>query len=384
MKKLFIISLIVTMLLLIPNYYSGTKAFAEENFATDSNAFILIDTNTSNVLISKNENEKMPIASIVKLMTLELLFDEIDLNNVSLDDELSVSEYASSMGGSQLFLDPNTTHKLKDLLKSVVVSSANDSAVVIAEYLAGSEKAFVAKMNEKSQELGMKDTLFVDCTGLDETGYSTAKDVSTLSRNVLTNPIYQSFSTIWLEMYTHPSGRETEIANTNKLIRTLNGCKAGKTGTTEKAGYCLTNLVERNNMSLIAVVLGSKTSKLRFQDNAELINYGFGNYKYYEIINTNDVIKEIQMFKAKPDTVALYAKSNFGLTINRSQVIDEDNLELKIVISEINLPVSSGSVMGIIEIYYNNELVGKVDLETRTDINEKSIKDLFISVLTNW
>ncbi|MBQ8749047.1 MAG: D-alanyl-D-alanine carboxypeptidase [Clostridia bacterium] len=342
---------------------------------------ILIDAGSGKVLYQENINEKLPIASIVKLMTLYLIFEALDNNQISENDLMQVSEYASTMGGSQLFLDANTSHKVSDLIKSVVIASANDSAVVLAENLAGSEENFVVKMNDKAKELEMDDTLFVDSTGLNEEGYSTASDVAILSKNVLTNKHYQKYSKIWLDSYTHPSGRDTELANTNKLLRKYENCIAGKTGTTEKAGFCYTSLSNNNGFELICVVLGSKTTSERFDIAKEMFLTGYANYKYQKLYEKDSFYKDIKINKAKEVNVKTYFKDDVGFVVGKNQNVEYNEVFEK---SNIEAPLKAGTIIGTLEIVIDDEVVAKSDVIVKDDVKMMGFVDVIKKITEKW
>lgn len=256
----------------------------------NTKASILIDIDSGKTLYDNNSTERMPVASIVKLMTIMLTFEEIDAGTISLADNVLVSENASSMGGSQIFLDANCEYNLGELLKSVIVCSANDSSVALAEYISGSESGFVDKMNARAKEMDLNNTNYINCTGLPaDNQYSCALDVAKILKNVLSYEKYHEYSSVWLEDFQHPSGRTTEMTNTNRLSRFYEGCIGGKTGSTNEAGYCLAVGAKRNNLSLISVVLGANTTKERFKEASDLLNYGFANYENH-IIDVSDLI----------------------------------------------------------------------------------------------
>lgn len=268
-------------------------------------ASILLDMDSGKVLYENNSNAEMPVASIVKLMTIMLTFEQIDSGAISLTDKVLVSENASNMGGSQIFLDANCEYELGELLKSVIVCSANDSSVALAEYIAGSESNFVQKMNMRAKEMELENTNYANCTGLPaDNQYSCALDVAKILKNVLSYEKYHEYSTIWLEDFQHPSGRTTEMTNTNRLSKFYEGCIGGKTGSTNEAGYCLAVGAKRNNLSLIAVTLGANTTKERFKSASDLLNYGFANYENYVIDLTNSInilSKDGETLKTKLD-----------------------------------------------------------------------------------
>lgn len=380
MKRVF--CLIFGLILMISICVDNHTVCAEElQIAPNCKSAVLIDAVSGEVLLSQDADKKLPVASIVKLMTLKITFDKIDKGELSLSDELVASEYACSMGGSQLFLDPNTKHKLSDLLKSVIVASANDSSVVLAESICGSENVFVREMNTTASVLGLSNTLYTDCTGLREDQYSSALDVAKLSSVVFNHPIYKQYAKIWCEEYIHPSGRVTEIANTNKLIRTLEGCEGGKTGTTDNAGYCLSILTKRNDMSLIAVVLGADSTKNRFEDNKNLINFGFVNFENHNVLSTDTSIGVLENNKVKPENVELYPSNDFGIVARKGKTM---SYEVQTIIYDIDRDYKGGEEIGKAYIYNENELIGEVGLIAKEDVSLKSYKDYISDIIEEW
>ena len=381
MKKIVMVCICLALLVsfTISNSLMGVRA--DELLAPNSKSAILIDANSGSILAEQDSEHKLPIASIVKLMTLCIVFDHIDAGEISLDDEVVASEYACSMGGSQLFLDANSKHKVSDLLKSVIVASANDSSVVLAEVVSGNENAFVKEMNAKASVLGLNNTLYTDSTGLREDQYSTAKDVATLSKYVLNHPLYQKYSKIWLEEYTHPSGRVTEIANTNKLIRTLDGCIGGKTGTTDSAGYCLTLMAERNDMKLISVVLGADNTQHRFEDNKNVIEFGFANFENHKIISKDTAIGVLNNNRVKPSEVELYAVSDYGIVAPKNEEIDAT---YQIELYDLNQSAKANECIGKAYVLQNGDVVGEVCVVAKEDLNMKNYKDYIIDIVNLW
>ena len=225
------------------------------DFKTVGKSGFLVDVATGTVLYSRNEKERLPIASMVKIMTALLTLEEVDSGRLALDDDVRISENAASMGGSQVFLDAGTTHKAGDLLKTVIVASANDSCVALAEHIDGCVEGFVARMNAKAKQLGMTDTVFKNCTGLPAAeSFSSARDVSIMFRELIKHPVFFEYARVWLEDYKHPDGRTTTITNTNKLVRFYEGCDGGKTGFTSEAKFCLCATAKKNGMRVVAVV----------------------------------------------------------------------------------------------------------------------------------
>jgi D-alanyl-D-alanine carboxypeptidase (penicillin-binding protein 5/6) len=261
---------------------------AKDVLDISAKAAYLMDNYSKTAIYSHQEEERLPIASMCKIMTLLLSFDAIRAGNLSFDEEIMVSERAASMGGSQVFLEANAKYLVKELIKSVVICSANDSCVALAERIAGSEQIFVDRMNEKAKEIGANNTLFANCTGLPkEPQYSCAKDVALMLSKLLENEEYYGFGKVWMDKFEHPEGRYTEITNTNKLIRFYDGCDGGKTGFTNEAGFCLAATAKRDNTRIISVVIGEKDSKQRFEDVRTMFDYAFANYTTKKIVQAD-------------------------------------------------------------------------------------------------
>ena len=252
---------------------------------------ILLEQETGAVIFEKNADERRPAASITKLMTLLLVLEKLDAGEIALGDTVTVSPAAAAQPGSQAFLDAQAKYPLGDLLKATIISSANDGAVALAEYMAGTEESFVKLMNEKAAEMGLFNTHYVNCTGLPaENQYTGARDVAAISRAVAGYPTYFDYSAIWLDSLTHPSGRVTDLTNTNRLVRFYPGCDGLKTGSTAEAKYCLSATAEKNGMRLIAVVLGVPNSQPRFDEARAMMDYGFSAYTKYPAARKGDLV----------------------------------------------------------------------------------------------
>lgn len=379
MKRKIVIILCCFLLLFSSfSYENKTKCIFADS--SDCKSSLLVDYESGKILYENNIDEKLPIASIVKLMTLYLTFEALDNMSICENDYMQVSEYASSMGGSQLFLDSNTSHKVCDLIKSIVIASANDSAVVLAENISGSEENFVKLMNNKAKELNMTNTLYVDSTGLNENGYSTARDISIISRLVLNNERYKAYSKIWIDSYTHPSSRVTELVNTNKLIRQYENCIAGKTGTTEKAGYCFTSLSDNNGFKLVSVILGAKDSNLRFNLAKELFLTGYANYKYEIIYKKDDFFKSIKFNKANNEKVNLYLKEDVGILLHKNEKLKYD-IKFKQLI--FNAPIKKDTVVATIEIS-NDNYIKEIELYIKDNVEKSNILDNVVKIIKKW
>ncbi len=386
-KRIIIIGLIVTSFLMIAiNIISPKLCFALSiNEDYSAKALYLMDFNTNQVLFEQNSNAKIPVASIVKLMTICLTCEEIDAGRLNLEDVITVSENASSMGGSQVFIETNGEYSVGDLLKSCIVSSANDASVALAETIAGSEDSFVTLMNNKAEKLGMGNTNYVNCTGLPASNqFSCAKDTAILLKEVLKHDIYHNYSTIWMDTLKHPKGRESELVNTNKLIRYYEGCDGGKTGSTNEAGYCLAATAKRNNMRLIGVVLGAENGKARFAETSKLLNYGFANFENKMIVDKNIILSEnIKVKNGQHSQVSIKPQDNLYVIINKRE--NSDDIDTLIKIKDIVVaPVKAGDIVGIIYLTKNGEVVSQTNIICVDNINKASFYDNVNKTIQNW
>ena len=306
-KSLFIVVLIVVAVSVALT--ALPVATAQEELITGAKAAYLTDGTGEMVLYEYHATDRYPIASMVKIMTALLSFEEIESGDMTLDETVTVSPEAMGMGGSQMFLQAGDDYPVSDLLKGVIVVSANDACVALAERIEGSEEGFVVRMNERAKELGMNDTHFANCTGLPHPeGYSCAKDVATMLRELIKHPDYHRFCSIWLEDYTHPDGRVTTLTNTNKLVRFYQGCVGGKTGYTAEAGFCLAAAATRQGTEAVSVVIGMRESKARFAASTNLLNHAFACLKSTPLATQGEELTQAPIRQGKqrfvPATVA--------------------------------------------------------------------------------
>lgn len=389
MKKNFsVIFIFMAIMLMISITFGHGKVnvIAEENtgIKIESKSAYLIEPETKTVIYSKNEDERLPIASMCKIMTLLLCFENIDSGNLSLEENITVSENASKMGGSQIFLETNGEYKVSELIKGIVVASANDACVAMSERISGTEDAFVHKMNEKAQELGMKNTNFVNCTGLPKAGqYSSAKDVSVMFSNLLKHKEYYNFSKIWMDKIHHPNDRITEISNTNKLIRFYDGCDSGKTGYTGEAGHCLCASAKRNGMRLISVVISAPDGKTRFKETSDIFNYGFNSYVNKMLIDDKKPLNEtVKVNGGKKNEVALTVEKPLFLLSKRTEkrIVDIEVSPLQ----EIKAPVNKGDVLGKITVYENGIAIEETNIIANESVEKANIFDYMKNSANNW
>lgn len=345
---------------------------------------VLLEGNTGEIIIEKDKDKELVPASITKIMTLNLIFEALDQGKFSLEDEVTVSEYAASMGGSQVFLEPNETQTVNTMIKCISIASANDAAVAMAEKVAGSEEAFVKMMNEKAKELGMKHTQFKNCTGLDDDiksgHYSSAYDVALMSRElIMKHPQISSYSTVWMDSIIHKTkkGESTfGLTNTNKLVRFYDGITGLKTGSTSKAKYCLSATAKRNGMNLIAVVMAAPDHKVRFSEAQSLLDYGFANCSVYEDDYADVKWEPVKIKNGIPAQVDIYPKTKFSHTFINEY--DESKIEKKITYHTLEAPVKAGQEIGHIGYYYEGKELGSVPLLSCQDVKKADFTDLLL------
>lgn len=340
---------------------------------------VLMDATTGIILYEKNADKALPPASVTKIMTLLLVMEEIEKNNLNYSDIITTSSYAASMGGSQIFLKEGEQMTALDMIKSVVISSANDAAVALAEHICGSEEAFVIKMNEKAKELGMKNTYFENTNGLDDTTsnhLTSAKDIAIMSRELIKHDKILEFSSTWMDSIRNG---EFVLTNTNRLVRFYRGATGLKTGSTAKAKFCVSATAKRGNMHLICVVMGAPSSDMRNSIATELLNWGFANYELYE-----DHEQKFAPIKVCSGTEKYGNMSykGFNYIVNKGQ---SKNIIQKIVLPEyINAPISKGDTIGYVEYYLNNELLGKSEIVSDVSIHQIEYWELFVRILSKF
>lgn len=354
---------------------SGLMAMATvEGLDLKSKSALLYDVASKEVLYEKDATEHLPVASMVKMMTILLTLEEIDNGNLTLDTMITTSENASGMGGSQVFIDPFVEYKTEDLLKGVIIASANDASVAIAEHISGSEKTFVAKMNEKAKELGMNDTHYSNCTGLPAPEqYSCAKDSAILLGEVIKHDLYHNYSTIWMDELIHPSGRKTGLVNTNRLIRYYDGCDGGKTGSTNEAGCCLSASAKRENMRLISVIIGAPNSQTRFNECSSLFNYGFANFENKNIFDMSSPVQVLPVNKGKIDEVSVYPSEDFSVLVKKG---DKTEVEINYELPEsVKAPAQQGEVVGKAILSKQGNVIKEIEIIINENLEKLTLKD---------
>ena len=348
---------------------------------------VLIEGSTGDIIYEKDKDKELVPASITKIMTLTLIFEALDNGKLTLETPVSVSEYAASMGGSQVFLEPNETQTVDTMIKCISIASANDAAVAMAEKIAGSEEAFVKKMNEKAVALGMKHTQFKNCTGLDdniESGhFSSAYDVALMSRELITkHPEISNYSTVWMDTIIHKTKKgETEfgLTNTNKLVRFYDGITGLKTGSTSKAKYCLSASARREDMDLIAVIMAAPDHKKRFSEAQALLDYGFANCHIYRDTDIAQALKPVPVQGGKEDQVVPVPKSTFSYLLKNEDSSAAPTRKISYFDAQ-KAPLKKGAPVGSVEYYEKDKKIGSVVLAASKDIPAAVFTDYLLAL----
>ena len=376
------VTLILCLLLAL---FSMVRAHAEAitpattaDFDLPCKAAILVDEDSGTVLYEKNADERRPIASITKVMTLLLTFEALEAGKVSLSDTVPVSEHAYHMGGSQIWLEPGEQLTLDEMLKAICISSANDAAVAVAEFIGGSEPVFVERMNARAKELGMQSTTFRNACGLDEDGHlSTARDVAIMSREMLLNhPEIENYCTVWMDTL---RGGATQLVNTNKLLKSYNGITGLKTGTTGKAGVCISASASRDDLRLIAVVLGSSSGKERFAAATSLLDYGFAMFESALVPIPADAPKTLPVQKGEEPALELcYTAPERCLAVKGQGSALQAEVELP---QTLEAPIREGSVIGSLNIKNSQGILQSCPIIAAKPVDARSFSGCFRRVV---
>ena len=397
MKKLFAILIPLSLILSAVLTPSATCLAAKEkepeasiSSVITARSAVLIENNSGRILYEKAKDEELIPASITKIMTLLLIFDALKDNKINLEDNVSVSEYAASMGGSQVFLEPGEIQTVNTMIKCISIASANDAAVAMAEYVAGSETAFVDAMNKRAQGLGMKHTHFMNCNGLDdniESGhFSSAYDVALMSRELVSKyPQISDYSTVWMDEITHSTKKGDSVfglTNTNKLIRTYNGITGLKTGSTSKAKYCLSATAERDGVSLTAVIMAAPDPKERFKEAAALLDYGFANCKNVTEDHSKIKLKPQPVKKGTKDSVIPKVTEDFSYTLCGNE--KSENIKKEILYQKnLTAPIKKDQKIGEIVYSLSGNEIKRIPINASEDIKKATYIDSFIKMFKN-
>lgn len=366
-------------LLLFLFFIGNVKA---EDLTPNAESAILLEVSTGKVLYEKNADEKLAPASMTKVMSMLLIMEAIDSGKIGMEDEVIISDNASSMGGSQIFLQTGEKYKVGELLKGIAIASGNDAVVAMAEKVSGSVEAFVNAMNEKAKSLGLTNTHFDNPHGLDsETHYTTARDMSIMAQELLKHEKILEFTSIYEDYLKKPDGSSTWLVNTNRLVRFYEGVDGLKTGFTSTAGYCITTTAKRNNMRLLSVVMKAETSDLRSKDTVAMLNYGFNTYKLDVLLSKEEDLGKVKVEKGKETVVKIYLENDVTIL---SKVSDEEiTYDYNLVVSDIKAPIQNNEKVGYLEIMDNEgNIIKEVNVVVKEEIPKASIIHLFNRILT--
>lgn len=358
-----------------------SASLTSNNLELQSCSGILIEQHSGQILYEHNSHEQLRPASVTKVMSILLIMEAIDSGTLSYTDKIPCTETAAAMGGSQIWLDVREELTVAEMLKAICVVSANDCTVAMAEYLCGSQEAFVEKMNAKAQELGMKDTSFKNCHGLDEDGHLTsAHDIALMSKELLTkHPDITKYTTIWMDSL---RDGKSQLVNTNKLIRNYKGITGLKTGSTSLALYNLSASATREGLSLIAVIMKGPTSAIRFSDAQKLLDYGFNNYSYKSFANQNEVIKSVTVTKGVNQEVNAIYETSPAFLIKKG---DESNINYEVSLANtVQAPVYEGQLLGTVKYFLNDTELGIVNLVAESSVNKVGLLNMNKHIFANW
>ena len=371
MKKLII--LITILSLFIPIVIKAEN----NNLIKNAKSGILIDVNSGTVIFEKNINEKLAEASLTKMMVQLVFLEYLEEGKVKLSDKVKVSENAASFGGSQIYLEPNEEITIDDLFKGLCVASANDATVALAEYMATTEEEFVKIMNKRGKQLGLKNTVFKNSTGLDEKGhYTTVKDLTTIALELLKHEKILEYSSIYEDYLREDTDNKFWLVNTNKLIKTYEGTDGLKTGHTDAAGYCLAATTKRNGMRLLAIVLGEENSKVRNKETIKLLDYGFDNYKVDILQKEGTVVDNMTLDKADKENIDIILKEDAKVFMKKTDKKKNYNTELKL--NKLAPPIKKGDIIGKVIIKDNSNIVSEADVTVKQDVNKINILGLYL------
>ena len=359
----------------------SSSEVTENSLNLESASAILIEQTTGQVLYSHNIHEQLRPASVTKVMSILLIMEALDNGKINLTDKVPCSENAASMGGSQIWLDPRETLTVEEMLKAICVNSANDCVVAMGEFIAGSEDAFVQMMNDKAKELGMSDTCFKNCHGLDEDGHVTSSyDIALMSKELLNNhPSVTKYTTIWTDSL---RDGKSSLSNTNKLIRTYKGATGLKTGSTSLALYNLSASATRDDLSLIAVIMKAPSTKVRFSEAQKLLDYGFNSFSFKQFGKKDEIVKELYVDKGIKSTVEAVLKDNAGTLIEKGK---DDNIEQTLTLDDrVLAPVSSGQKLGEISFTLDGETLSTVDIVAKQDVDKINLFNMAKHVYYSW
>ena len=353
-----------------------TEEKKDDGILNDGKSAILIEASTGKIIYEKNSHDRYAPASMTKIMSMILIMEEIEKGKLKWDEVLTTSEYAASMGGSQIFLQANEKMTVKDLFKAVAIGSANDATVVFAERISGTEERFVEKMNKRAKELGLKDTNFKNAVGLDEANhYSSAYDMAYMAKELVKYEKVFEFTTIYEDYLRQNTDNKFWLVNTNKLIKTYDGADGLKTGYTSEAGYCLTATAMKNRMRLIGTIMGASESKTRNSNMSTLLDYGFNSYEMQVEVKQGDVVSKKKISKAKNETIEIIPIKDASVLVQKGEEKDALNYEMKL--KKFKLPIKKGDKVGTLYLKDGNKTINMVQLTVKEDVEKASILELY-------
>ncbi len=374
-KKSFIYGLTSIMLLSI--VFVPIVRAEETGFTPNARSAVLIDQDTGTILFQKNMNEKLPPASITKIMTMLWIMEAIDSGQITLKDKVRTSEHAASMGGSQIFLEPGEEMTVDDLLKGIALASGNDASVAMAEYIGGSDEAFVQMMNKKAEELGLMNTHFVNSNGLPEANqYTSAYDVAIMSRELLKHERITAYTGIYQDYLRKNTSNPFWLVNTNRMVRFYDGVDGLKTGYTNEAKFCLSATAKKGSLRVIVVVMGEPNTKTRNNEVAQLLDYAFNQYKNKVLFGKNQIVTEVEVSKGKKQLISLIAPHQISLLMKKSEDEEEFEQVLKTK-GDIKAPIKKGEVLGELQMMKGGNQISSISLIAAEDVEKANIWDMF-------
>lgn len=349
----------------------------ETSLAENAKSAIIMEASTGDILFEKNSYEKLPPASMTKIMTMLLIMENIENSNLSWDDEVTASENASSMGGSQIFLEAGEVMSVKDMVKGIAIASGNDAAVAMAEKIAGTEEEFVKLMNNRAKELGLENTNFKNVTGLEaENHYSSAHDMAVMARELIKHEKILEFTGTYEDYLRENTDKKFWLVNTNKLVRFYQGVDGLKTGYTGEAGYCLTSTMKRGNMRIITVVMNEPDSATRNSETVKMLDYAFGMYKVDTIVAKGKVVEKREIPSGDKVNIEISAKSD--INVLRRKMDKDRDISYKTEVYDIKLPVNKGDVVGKIYLYDGSKKIGSGDLTVKDNVKKAGLFKVYI------
>ena len=352
------------------------------DLAKNATSAIMLEASTGEIIFQKNVNEKRPPASMTKMMSMLLIMENIEKGNLAFEEEVTASAYASSMGGSQIFLKAGEKMKVEDLLKGIAIGSGNDATVAMAERIAGTEEAFVKLMNDRAKELGLTNTNFKNSTGLDaENHYSTAYDMSVIARELVKHKKILEFTGTYEDYLRKDSASPFWLVNTNRLVRFYKGVDGLKTGYTKEAGYCLTSTAEKDNMRLITVVMNEPSTQIRNGETSSMLDYGFNMYSVNKILDTDTSLQKSKVELGNDLEVEIVPTEEVKILNNKNS--DERNVTYELELNTIKAPVKKGDIVGKIRVYEDNKVINEINATVKYDVDKANIFKIYYRNLKN-